>query len=66
MQMTLNWYQVSDINTYLIKKDKPGNCLCFGLLESGRQGSKLRPSAPKALNSPSEALGFQSKATFFA
>jgi len=26
---------------------------------SGRQDSNLRPSAPKALNGPSAALGFQ-------
>ena len=29
------------------------------LIESGRQDSNLRPSAPKALDRVSEALGFQ-------
>ena len=31
----------------------------YVFIESGRQDSNLRPSAPKALNSPSAALGFQ-------
>ena len=34
------------------------------LIESGRQDSNLRPSAPKALNSSSAALGFQAIANF--
>ena len=33
-------------------------------LESGRQASNLRSSAPKALTSSSEALGFQTIAIF--
>ena len=33
-------------------------------LQSGRQDSNLRPSAPKALNSPSAALGFQAISNF--
>jgi len=31
---------------------------------SGRQDSNLRPSAPKALNSSSAALGFQAMTNF--
>ena len=50
--------------TYKIKKTAWECCLLFGLLESGRQDSNLRPSAPKALNSSSEALGFQAITTF--
>jgi len=34
------------------------------LIESGRQDSNLRPSAPKALNSSSAALGFQAITIF--
>ena len=33
--------------------------LTWFLHESGRQDSNLRPSAPKALDSSSKALGFQ-------
>ena len=33
-------------------------------IESGRQDSNLRPSAPKALNSYSSALGFQAISNF--
>jgi len=33
-------------------------------IELGRQVSNLRPSAPKALNSSSAALGFQAIAKF--
>jgi len=33
-------------------------------IESGRQDSNLRPSAPKALNSSSAALGFQAISNF--
>ncbi len=33
-------------------------------LQSGRQDSNLRPSAPKALNSHSSALGFQAISNF--
>ena len=33
-------------------------------IESGRQDSNLRPSAPKALNRSSTALGFQAKSDF--
>ena len=34
------------------------------LIESGRQDSNLRPSAPKALDSPSAALGLQAMTIF--
>ena len=34
------------------------------ITESGRQDSNLRPSAPKALNRSSAALGFQAIANF--
>jgi len=34
------------------------------LIESGRQDSNLRPSAPKALNSSSAVIGFQAIANF--
>ena len=44
--------------TYKIKKTAGMLSVnCFR--ESGRQDSNLRPSAPKALNSSSSALGFR-------
>jgi len=43
---------VSDVNTYPIKKTGWETCLLLVLLESGRQDSNLRPSAPKTPNFP--------------
>ena len=42
-----------------IKKEGLRSLSIIGFLESGRQDSNLRPSAPKALISSCAALGFQ-------
>ena len=53
LKLTSNWHQVSDVNLCPIKKTGWETCLWLGLLESGRQDSNLRPSAPKAPALPS-------------
>jgi len=58
------WHKYKYVIFQRIKKTGWETLLWLGLLESGRQDSNLRPSAPKALNNPSEALGFRAISTF--
>ena len=48
----------------MIAQGSPKDYLRIVRSQSGRQDSNLRPSAPKALNSSSAALGFQAISNF--